>query len=299
MNFLFVNRLLRKCNICPIKLINNDNPFYNKLTYILKNINLEQVGGDYKINLGDNDYITMHNYIENGQLFFAFRGKTSKLKENINGPPCILLLKDGSRMHISQFDVFGNYCLSAKNKQLSGSDILYVIINFIKSIKEEYKLKYITLVDTSIKYCNGINISLGDFKILISGNTWYGSYGFEPATNMFGKITFCYADKERIKDNQKILDKLTVSNSHIEDIIKDFILKIKNKKNSEKIKNSLDSILLELSKNTNIKLSIFLQNYFTKESFSDKCLSLGIIMKELFRKNNLYSFDNKMFIKKI
>ena len=116
---------------------------------------------------------------------------------------------------------------------------------------------------------------------------------------MFGKITFCDADKERIKDNKKILDKLTVANSHIQDIIKDFLLKIKNKKNSEKIKNSLDSILLELSKNTNIKLSIFLQNYFTKETFSDKCLSLGIIMKELFRKNNLYSFDNKMFIKKI
>ena len=60
MNFLLVNRLLRKCNICPIKLINNDNPFYNKLTHILKNINLDQVGGDYKINLGANDYITMH-----------------------------------------------------------------------------------------------------------------------------------------------------------------------------------------------------------------------------------------------
>jgi hypothetical protein len=295
MNFLSVNKLLRKCNICPSKLILNDNSFYNKMTKVLKNININQVGGDYKINLGDDDYIIIHDYIEENQIFFAFRGKTDNLEENIHGTPCILLLKDEDRMHISQFDVFGNNCLTNNKKILNGSQILFIILKFIESKKDKYKIRYITLVDTSIKYCNGIHISLGDFKILISGDTWYGSYGFEPASNMFGKIKFSSFEKENYENNKKILEKLTINNSYIEEIIKDY----KTRKISNKVIKSLDNLLLALSTNSDKNLSVFLKNYFTKETFSEKCLGLGIIIKELFRKNNLVSFENKMFIKKI
>ena len=305
MNFLSVNKLLRKCNICPSKLILNDNSFYNKMTKILKNININQVGGDYKINLGDGDYIIMHDYIEENQIFFAFRGKTDNLEENINGTPCILLLKDEDRMHISQFDVFGNNCLTYNKKELNGSQILFIIIKFIESKKDKYKIRYITLVDTSIKYCNGIHISLGDFKILISGDTWYGYYGFEPASNMFRKITFSSFEKENYENNKKILEKLTINNSHIEEIIKDYSRRrigpkgYKTRKISNKVIKSLDNLLIALSTKSDENLSVFLKNYFTKETFSEKCLGLGIIIKELFRKNNLTSFENKMFIKKI
>jgi hypothetical protein len=199
-------------------------------------------------------------------------------------------------MHISQFDVFANNCLTQKNNELNGTDLLLIIIKFIESKKEKFQIKYITLVDTSIKYCNGINISLGDFKILISGDTWYGSYGFEPATNETGKFKISDFEKENYINNKKILEKLTVSNSHINEIVKDFII---NNKHSKKVISSLENLLLNLSKNPDELLSKFLENYFTKEYFSKRCLGLGVIIKYLFRKNNLVSFDNKMFIKKI
>jgi len=208
-------------------------------------------------------------------------------------------------MHISQFDVFANNCLTQKNKELNGTDLLFIIIKFIESKKEKFQIKYITLVDTSIKYCNGINISLGDFKILISGDTWYGSYGFEPATNETGKIRVSDFEKENYKNNKKILTSLKISNSFIEEIAKEFIFKIKNKEkiikyiNPDKVLSSLNNLLSNLPKNKDMLLSKFLQNYFTKEYFSERCLGLGIIIKELFRKNNLITFDNKMFIKKI
>lgn len=312
MNFLSINKLLNKCNISPSYLINNDNFFYNKMTYVLKNININQIGGDCKINLGDDDYITLDKYIEGDQIFFAFKGKTSKLEDNINGTPCILLLKEEDRMHISQFNVFGNYCLTFKNRELSGTDILFTIIKFIESKKLKYGIKSITLVDTSEKFCENLNIPLSDFKILISGDSWYGSYGFEPAIYKNGTYQISNNEKEKYENNKKIIMKLTVSDSNIEDIIKGHIILINSgqfigltdykkigTKHYKKIIRSLDNLLLNVLKNKNDKLSTFLQNYFNKDNFKERCLGLSVIIEKLFSKNNLVSFMNKIFIKLI
>lgn len=290
------NKLLKKCNISISQVMLNDNFFYNKMSKILKDDEINQIGGDYKLTLEDGDYITLHDYKQNGKLFFAFNSKIVKdniILEHTNGSFCILLIKEDNKIHISEFNVFGNYCLTANNNQLSGSDILVLILKFIEGIKEEYKINKITLIDKSELFCGNLSIPLGDFKILISGETWYGSYGFEPAVFKNGTYESSSIEKKKYKNNKKIIDELKIKDSHIEEIIKKYIIKNDNKKKLQ----SLNNLLEYVSKYPNVKLSSFIKEYLRKDKFSERCIGLAIIIEELFYKNNLISFNEKHFIK--
>ena len=263
MSFLYIDTLLSKYNITSYQCAINDVFFYNKLLKIFDIIDFNKIkkrnGGKYKISFSKTDFITIDEYYNDNKLFFAFYSQNIKINkqgENIKneGTPCVLLVKENNIMHISQIDVFGNYCLTNNNKILNGSQILSLIINFIKTIKNEHNIKYITLIDKSEKYCNKISIPLGDFKILLTGQTWYENYGFNLIKNINIQVNNFVNN-----DNKKIIEKLTVKNSHIFDIIKE---KINHKNIDSTYIDSLNKLYNFLYKNIDNKLSKTLEHYF-------------------------------------
>ena len=50
----------------------------------------------------------------------------------------------------------------------------------LKKYKNKLGINMIILTDNSIKICNKKNIILSKMLILLTGDTWYGKYGFKP-----------------------------------------------------------------------------------------------------------------------
>ncbi len=97
---------------------------------------------------------------------------------------------------LPQVNSFGN--------DSTGKLLLKVTLTFIKKMKNHYNIKYIKLRDNSMKSCGtvGQNIPFYIYLMIVSGDTWYGKYGFVPF-NQEQKKT----DKEKRKSylkNQKI-----------------------------------------------------------------------------------------------
>jgi hypothetical protein len=142
--------------------------------------------------------------------------------------------------------------------------------------------------------------NLSDFKILLTGETWYTLSGFIPATKKLGsqEIIKDKVGYKEYKKNKKIILSLLVKESHIIDILNKKIMK-KTLDTSGIIKKLLEELLFIMKKNENKLLSKILKKYFSYEKFDERCIVLKYIMKKLFEKNNLTSFNNKIFIKKI
>ena len=164
MSFLEISRFFKKIDVNPNYIIFHDSFFYNKMLKLFKDSNIDydtlkkipfylnQIGGNYKVSIDKDEFIEFKEFKNDGNLFFVFNGKKiinkkSKIietRDDINSQ-CILFTKENNKMHISQINVFGNYCLTNKNKILNGSTLLNITIEFIKSMKDIYKIKYITL----------------------------------------------------------------------------------------------------------------------------------------------------------
>lgn len=72
--------------------------------------------------------------------------------------------------------------------KLSGTHILTIAIDFIKSIKSKYNVKRITLSDHATKLCGNQKLKLSILCTLLYGHTWYGKHGFRPTSKQEDKI---------------------------------------------------------------------------------------------------------------
>jgi hypothetical protein len=165
-----------------------------------------------------------------------------------------------------------------------GSSLLKIALKLIEKIKDRYKLRYVQLTDNSIKKCNKYNIQLSTMLTLVTGTTWYGSYGFYPKSEQIYK----YYEK-----NKRIVDKTLLS-----DILelKKMIIKAHKKSSSkidlEKVFKSYDKAIKE---NALLKsyLKYFISNY-------DKfCELFYFFYIDVFNALNLFDMHGKVFVKKI
>jgi len=302
MSYKNANNLLKILGVNEnITNILHNNPFfYRKLAELSLNF---QYGGDYNIRLPeDDDEIVMKEYNIGKNKAFSIlsrkRDKKGNWIEMKDNSACLLLLKIKDSIHIETLDIF-DACVTVKGQKMNGSNLVKIALDFIESIKVLENIKYITLLDKSEKTCddkenikNQYNIiSLTDFKILISGDSWYGGYGFIPAKVINREY---YVDKnafEKYKKNKEIIKNLTVRNSKIIDIINKKLEEINNEK--------LIKFLKYLKEKKNEKLSDAIKDYLTPEKFKRRCIALNLIINELFIENKLESFNNKPFIKKL
>ena len=279
---------------------NNINFNYSMLIqnlYFIRRIeSFLQEGGNtvinkYKISipeLGQEDYIIIEETKN-------YNRKNYLLNTKDNDTQCLLMFKENDHMYIESLNSFDN-CLTIKGKKINGSFLIQVAIQFTESIKKSENIRKIVLIDKAEKQCNNIYLNLSDFKILVSGDTWYGGYGFLPAIR--DNNNFFNYDNMAIKlynKNKFIISKLLVKDSKLQKIIKKKIKKISDTKILE-----IYNDFYEFIKNKeNEFLSIVLSNFFTYKEFNKRCIILDYIIKKLFKKNNLISFRDRFFVKKI
>jgi hypothetical protein len=99
---------------------------------------------------------------------------------------------------------YDDKCFADKNGKWSGSDLLQIAFQIIDKIKDMYNIKTITLMDNSQKFCKeGKNIDLGLMLTLLTGDTWYGKYGFRPKEKLLADH---YEKNKKIMKNKKLAD---------------------------------------------------------------------------------------------
>lgn len=207
-NFTYAKHIFERLKIKdPIKTIIYNYPSFDKELFkkVFNNKKIiNQYGG------GDKDtYITYKNekflfsrVDDDGYLFYA-------LYEVGGNRECIMIVveKDINNCSIAGL-LYDDKCFAdkkiEKGEKWSGSDLLKIAFKLIEKIKDRYKIKTITLTDNAQKFCRkGKQIDLGLMLTLISGDTWYGKYGFRPKDKNLHKA---YEKNKEIMKNTKTSD---------------------------------------------------------------------------------------------
>jgi len=126
---------------------------------------------------------------------------------------CVFIIIDNN---MAEIHGIGNYksCLNKINQNI-GSHLLKLTIKMLKENKDSLGINIITLTDNSEKRCANTTIKLPIMKILLTGHTWYGAYGFKPAKYNGTKASIDDDAYELYKKNKKIFQKLSISDVKI------------------------------------------------------------------------------------
>ena len=210
-----------------------------KFNDIFKNIN--QIGGSKKLSIKYNDhkYIYEESEIDDNHYFLYS-------KENEECVFIVISKKDKT----AEIHGIGNYktCLYDSNQNV-GSTLLKITLKMLKKYKDKFNIDLIILTDNSVKQCHNKSIVLSLMLVLLTGDTWYGKYGFRPI---------------QIEDNKYVLNevynrlyeknKTTMNTIKISDID---LIKFINKTNNDGL---IKATVKLLSINGNMLLKDYLTN---------------------------------------
>jgi hypothetical protein len=277
----------------PMKTLIYNYPFFDKdkfnKMFHNKKITNQYGGGD------KNTYITYKNIkykftrVDDGDGYLYYALYQSERETN---PMCIMIIieKEINNCAINEIS-YDDKCFVEKNpedgKKWSGSDLLKIAFKLIDKIKDKYNLKTVTLTDNSQKTCkNGKNIDLGLMLTLISGDTWYGRYGFLPKDKNLKKE---YDSNKKIIKNTKLSD-VPYFREMMNNALKKYYKN--NKKLEEEIMRTYDEYCKH-NKRLKSFLSFLLEYYdATCEMFYDFYISLA-------RKLGIFPMKGVSFIKKL
>lgn len=258
---------------------------YNK--YFAGKISNQKAGGKIK----DDIYLTYKNkkYLfakthDGDFLYYALHEN-----ENEDEPICIMIIveKDINNCSIQTLS-YNEKCFNTKDQlqfKSTGSDLLKIALKFIDKIKDKYNIKTITLTDNSKKYCTTKKqIRLGLMLTLLTGDTWYGKYGFRPKEKTMQKA---YEKNKKIIEELR-LPKIPFFKNMIEKILKTYY---------GKEKDVYDPIIetLEEYYSANKRLFKFL-SYFLAH-YEHLCETFFDFYEELARKIGITDFYGVDFIK--
>jgi hypothetical protein len=164
-------------------------------------------------------------------------------------------------------------CIKEINNNV-GSTLLKITIKMLQKYKDKLDINKIIITDNSIKKCNNKNIKLSVMLTLLTGDTWYGKYGFLPIDETL--IPY-------YENNKKIMDTITLNDI---DLIK--YLKMSN----------LDEAIIESSKKF-IKehSSLLVKDYLSKflKEYDKTCNYFYEFYFRLFNDLGLYDFHRRTF----
>tara|TARA_B110000971_G_C19974750_1_gene484411 strand:+ start:564 stop:1334 length:771 start_codon:yes stop_codon:yes gene_type:complete len=230
----------------------------------LCNFMTNQIGGSgrkLKINYNNNKYVYEEIMDENYYILYSY----DKFE-------CVTVIIDKEDRYAEIHDI-GNYKTCIKDVDTSvGSPLLKITIKMLQKYKEKLDIKKILITDNSLKKCSNKNIKLSVMLTLLTGNTWYGKYGFKPVDDTLIKY---------YENNKKIMNTLK-----LKDI--DLIKYLKMTKLDKKV---IESCFIENHQSTLLKdyLTRFIKEYDkTCDYFYDFYFTLFIDL-------GLYDFHHRTF----
>jgi hypothetical protein len=193
---------------------------------------------------------------------------------------CVSVIIDKENK-VGEIHGIGNFksCLSETNTQV-GSTLLKITIKMLKKYKQTFGINKIILTDNSIKKCGNKDIILSHMLMLLNGDTWYRKYGFRPIYSNnydYNKILI-----KKYKNNQLIINKITIKESNIMKYIK--------KTNNEQLIKAVKKVL---ETNETMLLKDFLQNILTV--FDSNCYYFYIFYEQLYVDIGLENFHKLLF----
>jgi hypothetical protein len=245
----------------------------------------------------------VHNYKGKEIIFFKTVDEYNtiySIKElnNDEEMDCVLILIEKNLNH-AVINNISNYktCIGKNKNFLSGSNLLDISIDFIKSLKPRYNLKKILLTDNSNKPCvSGKKIKLSKLYILTHGHTWYGSRGFVPYDKRADNFNY---NKDLINKYEKNL--YLFKNIKIKDVSKKFISYLDNYKLITKQKDKfLDFYkdIIKVIRNNPDLLFGYLLKYFLR-NYDFTCAIFETFYEKLFTDLGYSDFYNVSFYLKI
>jgi hypothetical protein len=248
-------------------LIRNSDTFKkNKINFIKLLSNCQTGGGkDLTVSFNDSQY-------------------TFKKSEDIDGH-YLLFSKDGDEcvyVIISKEDKtaeihgIGSYssCLQETNQSV-GSTLLKLTLKLLKKYQDKWQIKMVILTDNSIKKCHKTDIKLSIMMTLLTGDTWYGRYGFRPIKITGDTYSFDELEGKKYEKNKKIINTIKISDINL--------IKYIRKTNNSHIINATEQII---KSSPNMLLKDFLSNFL--KSFDKTCGHFSMFYEELYNKIRVY-----------
>ena len=157
----------------------------------------------------------------------------------------------------------------------------------VEKYKDYFRINKIVLTDTSTYKCStNENIDMTMMKTLLTGDTWYGGYGFRP----FDKDTYTIDEYENKKynKNKEVMNTILLKDINLEN----YLLKLHNKFPKEVTINDIKKFIEIEAKNPKKLLKDFLIEFTNKNTFDLSCKYFKTFYKELFNDIGLVKIDN-------
>jgi hypothetical protein len=226
----------------------------------------EQIGGGKKLKVTYNkyEYVFEEAFDKNYYVLYS--------KDEFE---CVAVIIDKNNK-IAEIHGIGSYtsCLDDININV-GSTILQITLKMLKKYKDKLNINKILLTDNSLKKCNNINIKLSLMLILLTGDTWYGKYGFKPLEDRL---------MQYYENNKQIINTITIKDI---DLIKYLNMTSMNKETINKTK-------IFLEKHSSMLLKDYLSK-FIKE-YDKTCIYFNDFYEALFKDLQLYNFHKNIFL---
>jgi hypothetical protein len=270
---IYKNSQLLRDNLTQIK------KFFNKeiIHSIIgggKDLTITYKDNEYKYTqIMDEDYYILYSYDDFGCVSVVI--DKENIRKNINF--------SNIYNKVGEIHEIGNFksCLIDSNTKV-GSTLLKITIKMLKKYKDIFEINKIVLTDNSIKKCesNKEDIKLSHMLILLTGDTWYGKYGFRPInvkTYDYDKIL-----NKNYHNNKLIINNITIKEANIMKYIK-----------MTKDENVIKQVKKILEKDENMLLKDFLQKFLSE--YESTCSHFSLFYDRLYDDLKLEKFYRLFF----
>ena len=157
-----------------------------------------------------------------------------------------------------------------------GSNLLKITLKMIEKYKDKLGVDKILLSDNSTYMCSvdKMKYNMGIMMTLLTGDTWYGKYGFRPYENYkLNKV-----QNKIYNENKKIMTTITMDKINL----KKYLLKIHKKYPEEMTEDMVYKLLKKQNDNPNKLLITFLNELHGKDVFESTCHLFYVYYQRLF-----------------
>lgn len=227
------------------------------------------------------------------QLIIDYNGTKYKFKENpidpdhwfltsSEGDDCVFVIIDRPS-GVAEIHGIGNYksCLADTNTNI-GSTLLKITLKMLYKYKEKLGIKLIVLTDNSIKYCKNKEIKLALMLTLLTGDTWYGKYGFRPVIRSSNSYAIDKTDLDHYEKNKQIMSQVKITDIDLNK----YISLTKNDK-------LMKAVVQLIKSNPNMLIKDFLTNFI--RDYDSTCELFYEFYEKLYVKLGLFGFYRYLF----
>ena len=247
----------------------------NKITREKYNLLFQQFGGTgnkLTVTYNDHKYIFEETVDDNYYILFSKDEKEE----------CVMVVIS-KKEKTAEIHGIGNYqsCFMDTNERV-GSTLLKITIKMLKKYKDRFSIEIIILADNSLKKCHNKNIKLTNMLTLLTGDTWYGKYGFRPIKYSDNKYIIDKHFSELYERNKHIIDSLKVSDFDLTKFI--------NLTENEALINATNKIITQYPE---MLLKDFLTNIL--KEYDKTCIYFYKFYMKLYDEIGLYDFHRQLF----